>query len=378
MSHLPPVLLVDDRADDRELLGLVLRGAFGAVDIEEAPDAASLARAMTTARCGLVVAEHDLPWIRGADLVRLVRDLRPGVPMVILTGRPLGEVAAELIHLAPDAVVTKTSAGLADLPRVLGRLLAEAERRRNAALPGRGAEIEEMAYVVTHDLRQPLHQVARALDMLTAGEGKAGGEGGKGEGGKGAAERAELLALAQRGARRLETLLDGITAYARVDGQGGSGPVPLEPLFQRVLDRLAEDRAAAEAEVTHDPLPTVEGSAPQLEQLFQNLLGNAFKFRGKKPARVHVGAAAEDGMWHLTFRDHGIGIEPKDRDRIFGLFQRLHTEGEIPGSGIGLALCRRIVARHGGRIWVESTPGEGATFHVTLERQPDARAAGED
>ena len=119
---MPQLLVIDHGADDRELLALVLRGALGEVTIEEVPDAASLARAMTKSRFDLVVSENDLPWIRGEDVVRLVRDLRPGVPIVVLAARPLQEIASELLHLAPDAVVPKTSAGWVDLPRVVREL----------------------------------------------------------------------------------------------------------------------------------------------------------------------------------------------------------------------------------------------------------------
>jgi signal transduction histidine kinase len=108
----------------------------------------------------------------------------------------------------------------------------------------------------------------------------------------------------------------------------------------------------------------------QIEQLFRNLVDNAIKYRGSGPEpRLEVDAEAEAEAWHLRFRDHGIGLDPADAERVFGMFQRLHAADEIPGSGIGLALCRRIVARHGGRIWVEARPGDGATFHVTLPRR---------
>ena len=368
MSHLPTVLLIDDGADDRTLLGLVLRGAFGEVTIEEATDAPALARAMVASRFGLVITEHTLPWIRAGEVLRLVRDLRPGVPVVVLTARPLSEAATELIHLRPDAVVPKTSTGLSDLPAVLRRVQQE-----SADSPSRvpGAEVdalEELAYVLSHDLRQPVNQVARYLELLEQDAGKRLGK-----------PEQELLAHARRGALRLETLVDGVLRYASAAHGATFAPVSLEEVLERALERLAEEREASRAEVTHDPLPTIEASAPQMDQLFHNLLANAFKFRGEQAARVHVDAEANGNLWHLRMRDHGIGVDPKDAQRIFGLFQRLHTEDEILGSGIGLALCKRIVARHGGRIWVVSRPGAGATFHWTLALHPAASAArGED
>ncbi len=118
----------------------------------------------------------------------------------------------------------------------------------------------------------------------------------------------------------------------------------------------------------------VRGDEAQLELLFQNLLDNALKFRGAEPPRIRIDATEEESFWHLRVQDNGAGIAARDQDRIFALFQRLHTAHEAPGTGIGLALCRRVVARHGGRIWVESRPGEGATFHFTLARPPEAGA----
>jgi len=131
-----------------------------------------------------------------------------------------------------------------------------------------------------------------------------------------------------------------------------------------VLSTLDGDLAGVE--VTSDRLPTVLADEDQMRQLFQNLVGNALKFRGSAAPRIHVGAADEGDHWHLWVRDNGIGIEAKDFQRIFVMFQRLHGGEELPGHGIGLAICRRIVARHGGRIWVESEPGRGSTFTFTL------------
>jgi light-regulated signal transduction histidine kinase (bacteriophytochrome) len=144
----------------------------------------------------------------------------------------------------------------------------------------------------------------------------------------------------------------------------------------RVIDRLLIDLGPAieeaDAEITCDPLPSVQGDAGQLGQLFQNLVANAIKFRrDASPPRVHIGAVREGEEWHFSVADNGIGIAPEFRDRIFVIFQRLHSRDEYPGTGIGLAICKKIVERHGGRIWVESEPGEGTTFHFTLPAAPE-------
>ncbi|MBI4800878.1 MAG: hypothetical protein HY794_19485, partial [Desulfarculus sp.] len=128
------------------------------------------------------------------------------------------------------------------------------------------------------------------------------------------------------------------------------------------------------AVVTSDPLPTVRADAGQLGQLLQNLVGNALKFRGAESPRVHVSAKREGGEWVFSVRDNGIGIEPQYLERIFGVFQRLHTRAEYPGTGIGLAICRRIVERHKGRIWVESRPGQGAAFYFSIPAEEERQA----
>ncbi len=135
------------------------------------------------------------------------------------------------------------------------------------------------------------------------------------------------------------------TAFTAVDG---------ETLLARILGGLQIAIADAQAEVTHDPLPVVQGDETRLGQVLQNLIGNALKFRGQTPPRIHVSVVKEDRHWRFSVRDNGIGVDPQQAPRIFQVFQRLHTRSEYPGTGIGLAICKKIVEHHGGRIWVES------------------------
>lgn len=140
-------------------------------------------------------------------------------------------------------------------------------------------------------------------------------------------------------------------------------------MFGRALANLRAAIEASGAIITHDPLPVLEGDDAQLVQLLQNLIGNALKFRRAETPRVHVSAAQRGDYWEISVRDNGIGIEPQYFERIFLMFQRLHDRGQYPGTGIGLAICKKVVDRHGGRIWVESVPGEGCTFRFTLPKQ---------
>ena len=142
--------------------------------------------------------------------------------------------------------------------------------------------------------------------------------------------------------------------------------VDCDRLVETVKVDLHEAIVAAGATVTHDRLPTVTGMRTGLRQLFTNLVGNAVKFRGDEPVHVHVGAARDGPMWRFSVADNGIGIDPAQAERIFEVFKRLHSAGRYPGTGIGLAICKKVVEHHGGRIWVESQPGIGATFRFTL------------
>ena len=169
------------------------------------------------------------------------------------------------------------------------------------------------------------------------------------------------------GAKRMQNLINDLLAYSRVGTHGNElKPVSAEYLLSEALTNLQLTVEESGAIVTHDPLPIIRGDPLQLAMVFQNLLGNAVKFRGSEPPSVHVSARQENDEWIFSVRDNGIGIDPKFAERIFVIFQRLHDRTGYPGTGIGLSICKRIVQRHGGRIWVESEPGKGANFHFTL------------
>jgi light-regulated signal transduction histidine kinase (bacteriophytochrome) len=158
-------------------------------------------------------------------------------------------------------------------------------------------------------------------------------------------------------------------------GTRGKEPAPTDSnaALKRALTNLKIAVEEQHATVTHDPLPEVLADDQQLEQLFQNLVGNAIKYHGDEPPRVHLTAARNDGFWTFSVKDNGIGIDPEHGDRIFLIFQRLQTRSKYEGTGIGLAVCKRIVERHGGRIWVESELGKGANFKFTLPAKGAAR-----
>ena len=165
----------------------------------------------------------------------------------------------------------------------------------------------------------------------------------------------------------MQSLIGDLLAYSRVGTKGGAlQPTKAQSSFDTALRNLAASIQDAGAVITSDPLPVVRADAIQLTQVFQNLIGNAIKFRSERRPEVHIGARREQEAWLFWVRDNGIGIAPEYTERIFLIFQRLHTRNKYPGTGIGLAICKKIVERHGGKIWIESQPDQGATFYFTI------------
>jgi light-regulated signal transduction histidine kinase (bacteriophytochrome) len=220
------------------------------------------------------------------------------------------------------------------------------------------AELEQFAYVASHDLQEPLRMVSSFTQLLA-----------KRYKGRLDPDADEFINYAVDGATRMQQLIKELLAYCRVGTESQAFiPVDCEEVLARVLIDLRVAIEESRAEVTHGPLPTVPGNHLHLAQLFQNLISNAIKYRAEAPPRIHVSATVEGGHWKLSVLDNGIGFGPEAADQIFLLFGRLHAADQHPGTGIGLAICKKIVELHGGRIWAESQPGQGTTFHFTLAK----------
>ena len=218
------------------------------------------------------------------------------------------------------------------------------------------AELQQFAYVASHDLQEPLRMVSSYTQLLA-----------KRYAGKLDSDADEFIAFAVDGAARMQRLIQDLLAYSRVSKEVRQfEPTAVGVALNYALDNLVNAVKESRAVVTHDPLPAVMGDERQLVQLFQNLLSNAVKFSGEQPPRIHVSAKPSAGGWLFSIHDNGIGLDPQYADRIFVIFQRLHNRQEYPGTGIGLAICKKIVERHGGHIWVKSEPGKGATFYFTI------------
>ena len=231
---------------------------------------------------------------------------------------------------------------------------------RSQELARSNAELEQLAYVASHDLQEPLRMVASYLQLLEQRyEGKLD------------AEAHEFIGFAVDGAKRMQALIDDLLSYSRVGTKAKSlQAINCDAVLKAALLSL---RMAIQESGTHilcAPMPVVLGDTAQLTQVFQNLLANAIKFRGAQEPLIEVRAESDNESWRFEVRDNGIGIAPEYFDRIFVMFQRLHNRRQYPGTGIGLALCKKIVERHGGRIWVESEHGRGSIFNFTLPKAP--------
>ncbi len=246
--------------------------------------------------------------------------------------------------------------GVGVLRDITERKKAEkALREKTEELRRSNQELERFAYVASHDLQEPLRMVGSYVGLLA-----------RRYQGKLDSDADEFINFAVDGVARMQRLINDLLTYSRV-GTRGKEPVPTDSneVLKRALLNLKIAIEEKGAEVNSKPLPRVLADERQLEQLFQNLVGNALKFTREKP-RIDIWAERVDGMWRFAVKDNGIGIDPKFSEKVFEIFQRLHTREEYPGTGIGLAVCKKIVERHGGKIWFESKVGKGTTFFFTL------------
>jgi len=231
----------------------------------------------------------------------------------------------------------------------------------NTDLRRSNENLEQFAYVASHDLQEPLRIMASFSELLERRYND-----------KLDTDANEFIGYIVDGAKRMQRLIQDLLVYSRI----GRTDMTIEEIdsnsiLERVINSMMPVIKESKAVITHDELPTQTGSESSFIQLFQNLIGNAIKFHGPEPPRVHVSAVKKDKEWVFSVRDNGIGIEPQYKDRIFLIFQRLHGRDQYPGTGIGLAICKKIVETQGGRIWVESEHGKGSTFYFTILQKED-------
>ena len=329
----------------------------------------------------LVLLDVQMPEMDGFEVAALMKDNdnTKNVPIIFVTaiskedahifaGYESGAVDYLFKPVNPDILRSKVTVFL-ELHRQRRALADENARRRRAEkelsryteeLERSNRDLEQFAYIASHDLKEPLRMVSSYTQLLAEEyEGKLDEEADK------------WMKYATDGAKRMQQLIDALLQYSQVGrADAPMEPVDLQETVELVLANLEVTRREANAQIEVDSLPTVRGSRTELMRLFQNLIGNALKFHGEDNPVIAVSCEAQGENWEITVEDNGIGIEPEYRERIFQIFQRLHTRDEYPGTGIGLSMCKKIVEHHGGHIWIESVPGEVTTFHFTLRMEP--------
>jgi signal transduction histidine kinase len=321
----------------------------------------------------VVLADYNLPNWKGMEVLDVLRREGLDIPMILVSGA-LGDVTAvECIRQGATDYVLKD--GLARLPEVIRRALREKTERtlrhqvekdlaeKVDELARSNADLEQFAYVASHDLQEPLRMVTAYTQLLAERyRGKLDENADK------------FIGYAIEGAQRMQVLIQDLLAFSRVGRKEACESVECNAVMKEVLQTLAAAIQENGAVVNHGELPAVWANHTQVAQVFQNLIGNAIKFRGKQPPVVSVQAEKLRQQWQFSVSDNGIGIASEYAENIFVVFQRLHARTEYPGNGIGLAICKKIVERDGGKIWVESGAGSGSTFKFTLpSRGPEER-----
>ena len=360
------ILIIEDNPADADLELAELRRAGFEVSSDLAQSRLEVSDHLDKNTYDVVLADYNLPQFRGMEAVQIIRDKGLTLPLILVTGALKSVTAVECVKQGATDYVLKDH--LARLPVCVRRALEEARLRGESKhaqaeladkvdeLARSNRDLEQFAYVASHDLQEPLRMIATYTQLLAEKyRGRLDDNADK------------YIGYAVEGALRMQALIEDVLAFSRV-GRNGQDHVTTDSTaaLDQALQMLSVAARESALTVKADSLPPVWADHTQLVQLFQNLIGNAIKFRGPKPLHVRVSASRQGAGWIFAVGDNGIGIAVEHSEFIFNIFQRLHTRTEYSGNGVGLAICKKIVEQHGGRIWVESTPGQGSTFKFTL------------
>lgn len=362
------VLVIDDDEDDfiilKDILGEIEHTHF---ELDWTPRSADGLKALEEARHDVYLVDYSLGESTGLDLVRTARASGVTAPVILLTGRGDAAVDREALESGASDFLVKGAITPCLLERSirysLHRSRSEAELRRTVErLERSNRDLTAYAHVASHELKEPLSMVVSYLQLLE-----------KRHLGNLNPEAREFMGFAVGAATRMQALIHDLLEFARVS----NAPIEVTPVnagraLETAMAELAQVNATARGKVTWEQLPIVWAAEAGLVQVFRNLVGNALKFRGDKSPEVHVGAKLHDGYCELSVKDNGIGIDTRYSGKLFQLFQRLHSRGAYPGTGIGLAVSKRIVERLGGSIWFNSEPNKGTTFYFTLPTSREA------
>ena len=353
------VLLVEDDRSDSELILHALRNGGFAAEHDVVQTVEEFTARIRKNSYDTILADYRLPGWNGMETVEILRREGLDIPVVLVSGALGEQNAVECIKEGAADYVLKDQ--LTRLPTSVRRVieekrLREENRRTQEELARSNRDLEQFAYVASHDLQEPLRMVAMYTQLLAERyQGKLD------------ASADKYIHYAVDGALRMQALVQDLLAFSRV-GRMGTELQEIETLevVEIALKNLQSAIRESGATITRGDLPVIVADRTQMIQLFQNLIGNAVKFRGADPPQIQITAGRQEGRSCFSVQDNGIGIAAKHVDEVFGVFKRLHTRAEYPGNGIGLAICKKIVEQHGGTIWVESQPKKGSVFHFTI------------
>jgi signal transduction histidine kinase len=373
------ILLIDGLDAPRRLTGTVIQHAFPAVHLVEASDALALADALVGDQFSIAIAAPHLPWGNGTEVLREVRRNFPDCSTILFGAVDPDMLDGRILRGAVDAVLRNSSQGYGQLPalvRALSSRGGEVSYRRLETTPmsngdphdhandERREEADVLTAMLVHDLQEPLALILQTVPLLAS---------------QFSAEphqaSARQLARITGSAERMQTMIDGLKSRAEAAMHAPSfDAVDLNEVLEAVIQHLKLRLEETDARILYSHLPEIVCDRTQIVQLIENLIANSLKFRGKEPPQITVQVVERAAEWLLSVSDNGIGISPADSERIFGIFQRLHTAEEYPGSGVGLAICKRIAENHSGDIWIQPNAGGGTSFYVSIAKRTNGPA----
>jgi len=368
---------VEDNPADVELELLTLRKNRFDVSGDVAQTAEEFTARIRTTSYDLILADYNLPQWRGTDALEILCRENLDVPLIVVTGYLGEERAIDYIKQGATDCVLKDH--LARLPTSVRRAQEEKRLRdqrrqaeeqlaqKAAELARSNAELEQFAYVASHDLQEPLRMIANYTQLLAERyRSKLDGQADK------------YIAYSVDGAMRMQALIQDLLKFSRVGRQEiERRTTDCRAVVEQALTNLQAAVQESGAVVNWNGLPVLEADPAQLTQVFQNLIGNAIKFHGTETPLIQIDAEKKDHEWVLTVSDNGIGIPAENWQDIFVIFRRLHTRDEYAGNGIGLSICKKIIERHGGKIWIEAQAKPGSRFKFTLPAEPPAKSSRE-
>ena len=359
------VLIVDDCQEDREVFSHFLhknpQQIFRILEANTGTEGLELCQ---TEQPDCILLDYQLPDINGLEFIEALGQEHhaPSIPVLMLTGQGNETLAVDALKKGAVDYIVKGKVTAEGLYRAISRAIKDAvllqfTLSQRKEIERSQLELQQFAYTASHDLQAPVRRVITFLQLL---EKDANGQ---------LSERAqEYLQRALKGAMHMRLFIKDLLEYAVVGGAELSyRPVDLQQVLKEVLVELGDTIQEVQSTIQSDPLPTVHGNPTFLHQLFQNLLSNALKFRREHPLSINITVSPIGTHWRFMVKDNGIGIAPEDVEKAFGMFQRLDTTSKVEGTGIGLAICKKIVELHDGKIWIESSQQEeGTTFNFTI------------